>query len=58
MFNFKIFLLLLILPISYLVYHLVGFDRGINAYYEKAKQSFNESESFCGISKDNTIIGS
>ena len=37
MFKFKIFLILLILPISYLVYHLVGFDRGINAYYEKVK---------------------
>ena len=38
MFNFKVFLLLLIPPISYLVYHLVGFDRGINAYYEKVKE--------------------
>ena len=44
MFNFKVFLLLLILPISYLVYHLVGFDRGINAYYEKAKQLKNKEQ--------------
>ncbi len=35
MFKYKIFLLLLILPISYFTYHLIGFDRGINAYYEK-----------------------
>ena len=33
--RFKIFLLLLILPISYFVYHLIGFDGGVNAYYEK-----------------------
>ena len=37
MFKFKIFLILLILPVSYLVYHLVGFDRGLNAYYERVK---------------------
>tara|TARA_B100000579_G_C22026795_1_gene486381 strand:- start:165 stop:455 length:291 start_codon:yes stop_codon:yes gene_type:complete len=35
MFKFKIFLFLLILPISYFFYHIIGFDRGINAYYEK-----------------------
>ena len=35
MIRLKIFLLLLILPISYFLYHLIGFDRGINAYYEK-----------------------
>ena len=44
MFNFKVFLLLLILPISYLVYHLVGFDRGINAYYEKVKELKNKEQ--------------
>lgn len=44
MFNFKVFLLLLIPPISYLVYHLVGFDRGINAYYEKVKELNNKEQ--------------
>ena len=44
MFNFKVFLLLLIPPISYLVYHLVGFDRGINAYYEKVKELKNKEQ--------------
>ena len=37
MLKFKLLLLLLILPISYLIYHLIGFDSGINAYYEKVK---------------------
>ena len=44
MFKLKIFLILLILPLSYLVYHLVGFDRGINAYYEKIKVLKNKEK--------------
>ena len=33
----KVFLLLTILPVSYLVYHLIGFENGINAYFQKVK---------------------
>jgi len=32
MFKLKTLLLLSILPLSYLIYHLIGFENGINAY--------------------------
>ncbi len=37
MFKLKIFLLLAILPIAYLIYHLIGFENGLNAYVQKIK---------------------
>ena len=37
MFNLKTLLLLSILPIAYLIYHLIGFENGINAYVHKIK---------------------
>ena len=33
----KILLLLFILPLTYLIYHLIGFENGINAYVHKIK---------------------
>lgn len=37
MFKLKTLLLLFILPLAYLIYHLVGFENGINAYVHKIK---------------------
>ena len=37
MFKLKILLLLSILPLAYIVYHLIGFENGINAYFYKIK---------------------
>ena len=37
MFKLKTLLLLSILPLAYLIYHLIGFDNGINAYVHKIK---------------------
>ena len=37
MFKLKVLLLLSILPLAYLIYHLVGFENGINAYIHKIK---------------------
>ena len=37
MFKLKTILLLSILPLAYLIYHLVGFENGINAYIHKIK---------------------
>ena len=37
MFKLKILLLLSILPLAYLIYHLIGFENGINAYVHKIK---------------------
>ena len=37
MFKLKTLLLLSILPLAYLIYHLVGFENGINAYVHKMK---------------------
>ena len=37
MFNLKTLLLLSVLPLAYLIYHLVGFENGINAYVHKMK---------------------
>ena len=37
MFKLKTLLLLSILPIAYLIYHLIGFENGINAYVHKLK---------------------
>ena len=37
MFKLKTILLLSILPLAYLIYHLVGFENGINAYVHKIK---------------------
>ena len=37
MFRFKIFLFLTMLPMAYLIYHLIGFENGINAYIQKIK---------------------
>ena len=37
MFRFKIFLVLAILPMAYLIYHLIGFENGLNAYVQKIK---------------------
>ena len=37
MFKLKTLLLLSILPLAYLIYHLVGFENGINAYVHKIK---------------------
>ena len=41
-FKIKFFLILSILPISYLVYHLIGFDNGINAYVKRKKLLNNQ----------------
>ena len=38
MFKLKTLLLLSILPLAYLIYHLVGFENGINAYVHKIKE--------------------
>ena len=37
MFNLKTLLLLSIFPLAYLIYHLIGFENGINAYVHKIK---------------------
>ena len=37
MFKLKTLLLLSILPLAYLIYHLIGFENGINAYVHKLK---------------------
>ena len=37
MFNLKTLLLLSTLPLAYIIYHLVGFENGINAYVHKIK---------------------
>ena len=37
MFKLKTLLLLSVLPLAYLIYHLVGFENGINAYVYKIK---------------------
>ena len=35
--RFKILLLLSMLPMAYLIYHLIGFENGLNAYVQKIK---------------------
>ena len=37
MFNLKTLLLLSTLPLAYLIYHLIGFENGLNAYVHKIK---------------------
>ena len=37
MFKLKTLLLLSILPLAYLIYHLIGFENGINAYVHKIR---------------------
>ena len=37
MFKLKTLLLLSILPLAYLIYHIIGFENGINAYIHKIK---------------------
>ena len=37
MLKLKTILLLSILPLAYLIYHLIGFENGINAYVHKIK---------------------
>ena len=37
MFKLKTLLLLSTLPLAYLIYHLIGFENGINAYVHKIK---------------------
>ena len=37
MFKLKTLLLLSTLPLAYLIYHLIGFENGINAYIHKIK---------------------
>ncbi len=53
-FKIKFFLILSILPISYLVYHLIGFDNGINAYVEK-KKTLNNQQTYQNL-LENKII--
>ena len=42
MFKLKTILLLLTLPLAYLVYHLIGFENGVNAYIHKIKVLKNQ----------------
>ena len=42
MFNLKTLLLLSTLPLAYLIYHLIGFENGINAYIHKIKELKNK----------------
>ena len=42
MFKLKTILLLSILPLAYLIYHLIGFENGINAYVHKIKELKNK----------------
>ena len=44
MYKLKLFLVFIIFPLSYLVYHLIGFDNGINAYLEKRKLLFTKEK--------------
>ncbi len=44
MYKFKFFLFLTCLPLAYLVYHLIGFENGINAYFHKLKILDNKIE--------------
>ena len=37
MYRFKVLLLLSMLPMAYLIYHLIGFESGLNAYVQKIK---------------------
>ena len=48
MFRLKIFLSFSMLPMAYLIYHLIGFENGLNAYVQKiktlkSKQSYQEN---------------
>ena len=42
MFKLKTLLLLSVLPLAYLIYHLIGFENGINAYVHKIKELKNK----------------
>ena len=42
MLKLKTLLLLSILPLAYLIYHLIGFENGINAYVHKIKELKNK----------------
>ena len=42
MFRLKTLLLLSILPLAYLIYHLIGFENGIHAYVHKIKELKNK----------------
>ena len=42
MFKLKTLLLFFILPLAYLIYHLIGFENGINAYVHKIKELKNK----------------
>lgn len=42
MFKLNTLLLLSILPLAYLIYHLIGFENGINAYVHKIKELKNK----------------
>ena len=42
MFNLKVFLFITLLPLAYLVYHLIGFESGLNAYFQQTKIFKNE----------------
>ena len=44
MFKLKTLLLLSILPLAYLIYHLIGFENGINAYVYKIKELKNKQK--------------
>ena len=37
MFRLKIFLLFSMIPMAYLIYHLIGFENGLNAFVQKIK---------------------
>ena len=42
MFNLKALLLLSTLPLAYLIYHLIVFENGVNAYVHKIKELKNK----------------
>ena len=52
MFNLKTLLLLSTLPLAYLIYHLVGFENGINAYVQKIKVLKNKQIEQEGLIKE------
>ena len=57
MFKLKTLLLLSILPLAYLIYHLIGFENGVNAYVHKIKVLKNKQIKQKELKKEITDLG-
>ena len=56
MFKLKTLLLLSILPLAYLIYHLIGFENGINAYVHKIKVLKSKKKSTRRVNQRNQLL--